>query len=96
MCLGLLVDFLSLWENYSGVIYILKNDFKKIFCKDLIKREMCFKDGLFIISWSFDFISDKIDFGGVFLYIENGLLGIGLKFDIKMSSIDSSDKNFIL
>lgn len=57
---------------------------------------MYFKDGLFIISWSFDFISDKIDFGGVFLYIENGLLGIGLKFDIKMSSIDSSDKNFIL
>lgn len=58
---------------------------------------MCFKEkGLFIISWSFDFISDKIDFVGVFLYIENELLGIGLKFDIKMSSIDSSDKNFIL
>lgn len=92
-CLGSSVDPPSSQENHSGAIHTSKNDSKKTFCKDLTKREMCFKDGSSTTSRSSDSTSDKIDFGGVSLHTENGLSGTGLKSDTKTSSIDSGDKN---
>lgn len=92
-CLGSSVDPPSSQENHSGAIHTSKNDSKKTFCKDLTKREMCFKDGSSTTSRSSDSTSDKIDFGGVSLHTENGLSRTGLKSDTKTSSIDSSDKN---